>query len=436
MLSTILPLIPNLEIGYLYNFGDRVSTGRLTTDYVLPISIGRDAVGFGEFHGEFANFRKAVARIFRSGDTTTSLTGFRDRIDISIGGGYRKLLNESLLIGVNGFYDTCELGGGRWFGSGGVGFEMAGLLVGNDAIDLNFNYYGDLFQGRNSIVNAFRNGTGNFDLELAYSHELGDAGPDLRLKLTGYRFDARTKVYGWNAGAQVTTRNGMFSVKAEAGRDRLNGDYYTVGGFVNVGLQMERLLAGKSPFTAPEPLFRSPRNLRRLLASKVKRNWHQPAAVVLARTTGEQGVSGRIIGVYTGTIQYSYGYTGGASPGAWHWERMIVLAPPYAYQGSLSAVTIEFNSSVSPPGINWFYAGTNSTDNPPVPPLPYRITSAGPWFGSTTYTSGMTTVWLNQLRADLSGGGIAIAIWHRSGAGAAWNGVSPITISYRLTFIE
>jgi hypothetical protein len=437
MLSGILPSIPNLEIGYLYDFGDRVSTGRLSLDYVLPLPLGRDGVGFGEFHGEFVRFWKTLGRVFKRGNTTTTLAGYRDRTDLSIGGGYRKLLGDSLVLGVNGFYDASQLGGGRWFGSGGAGLEMVGLVAGGDSVDLNFNYYGNLFSGRNSIVNAFRNGTGNFDLELGYSHRVGDSGPDLRVKVTGYRFDAGTKVYGWNAGAQVSTSSGLLSVRADAGRDRLNGTYYTVGGFVNVGLQLGRLLQWRNPFTAPEPVFRSPRNLRRLLVAKVRRNWHQPAAVVLARSSTEQGGTGHVVGVYTGTIQYSYGYTGGGTgPSPWHWEKMVVLAPPYAYQGSLSSVTIEITSSVSPPGLNWLYVGTNNTDNPPVPPVPYVMSAAGSWHNSTTYTSGMTPLRLGQLGADLAGGGLAIAIWHRSGAGAAWRPISPITITYRLTFLK
>jgi hypothetical protein len=51
-----------------------------------------------------------------------------------------------------------------------------------------------------------------------------------------------------------------------------------------VGFQLENLLSGESPLTLPEPVFRSPRDLRRLLGLKVKRNWHQPAAVVVARS--------------------------------------------------------------------------------------------------------------------------------------------------------
>jgi hypothetical protein len=182
---------------------------------------------------------------------------------------------------------------------------MAVLGAGSDLIDLNFNYYGNLFQGRNSIINAFRNGPGNFDVEVGYSLELGAYGPDLRLKLTGYQFDVGSKIYGWNGGAEVTTRNGMFSVKAEAGRDKINGTYYTLGGYANVGLQLENVLKGESPFTAPEPIFRSPRNLRRVLTQKVKRNWHQPASVILSRSTYTPPCSASLPGylITTNSIQ-------------------------------------------------------------------------------------------------------------------------------------
>lgn len=195
MFRDIIPLIPNLEIGYLYNFGNKVSTGRLSLDYVRPVGLGTEGALFGEAHGEFTNFWKTIQRIFRKGDTTTNLSGVNERTDLSFGGGYRRLINQNLLLGANGFYDMANLGG-RWYGSGGLGLEMAALLSGSDMVDLNFNYYGNVFQGPNSIVNAFRNGTGNFDIEAGYSHELFDSGPDLRLKLTGYQFDIGTKVYG------------------------------------------------------------------------------------------------------------------------------------------------------------------------------------------------------------------------------------------------
>jgi hypothetical protein len=82
----------------------------------------------------------------------------------------------------------------------------------------------------------------------------------------------------------------MFTLRYEYGQDRINGDYNTVGGFVNVGFQLENLLSGESPFTLPEPVFRSPRDLTRSPALKVRRNWSQPHAVVLSRSVANQPV--------------------------------------------------------------------------------------------------------------------------------------------------
>ena len=217
-----------------------------------------------------------------AGFTTTTSTA-NNRVDLSFGGGYRTMLGAGTLLGVNGFYDTSRLFN-KWYSSGGVGLEMAATVGGDDAVDVNFNWYGNLFN-RDVLVNAFRNKGNSFDVEAGYSHALFDHALDLRLKLAGYQFDIGTAVQGWRGGADLTTRDGMFTLRYEHGQDRINGDYNTVGGFVTVGFQLENLLNGESPFTMPEPVFRSPRDLRRLLGLKVKRNWHQPEAVVAARSS-------------------------------------------------------------------------------------------------------------------------------------------------------
>jgi hypothetical protein len=205
---------------------------------------------------------------------------------MSFGGGYRTFLSRDTLLGVNGFYDTSRLGG-TWYSSGGVGLEMAALVGDSDAVDLNLNWYGQIFNS-NVILNAFRYGPSNFDFQAGYSHELWNGGPDLRLSATGYKFDIGNSVYGWNAGAELKSRDGMFVLRYDVGHDKVNQTYQTVGGFVNVGFQLENLLKGKSPFTMPEPLFRSPRSLRYLLTQPVKRDWHQPAAALVAHQVAAQ----------------------------------------------------------------------------------------------------------------------------------------------------
>jgi len=287
MLAPYLPRIPNLESGFLYSFGNRVSTGRFTADYLLPFHLSADSVLFGEAHAEGWGFwKRPNVDVAAAPGFTVATSDTSNRFDLSLGGGYRAMLNANTLVGVNGFYDTSHLFD-TWYSSGGVGLEYAANVAGDDAIDLNFNWYGNIFN-RDILVNAFRNKGNSFDIEAGYSHALFDHALDLRLKLIGYQFDIGNAVYGWRGGADLTTRDGVFALRYEYGYDRIDGDYNTVGGFVNVGFQLENLLSRESPFTFPEPVFRSPRNLWRLLGQKVNRNWHQPEAVVLARAFAEQ----------------------------------------------------------------------------------------------------------------------------------------------------
>jgi hypothetical protein len=256
MLRTLMPLIPNLQFGYLYDFGsNRVNMGRFTADYLLPFSLGCNSEVFGEAHTEFERFWNTLKSAFTRGDTTTYKNGFNNRVDLSFGGGFRSFVRHDTLVGVNGFYDTSRLGG-TWYSSGGLGFEMAALVGGNDAIDLNFNWYGKLFNST-VIANAFRYGPSNFDFQAGYSHELWNGGPDLRLSATGYKFDIGESVWGWNAGAELKTRGNMFVLKYAVGNDKVDRTYQTIGGFINVGFQLENLFRGESPFTKPEPIFHS-----------------------------------------------------------------------------------------------------------------------------------------------------------------------------------
>ncbi len=50
-----------------------------------------------------------------------------------------------------------------------------------------------------------------------------------------------------------------------------------------MGFQLDNLFKGENPLTKPEPIFRSPRNIVRMLTQNVNRTWYQPAAVVGAR---------------------------------------------------------------------------------------------------------------------------------------------------------
>ncbi|MGO8820182.1 MAG: inverse autotransporter beta domain-containing protein, partial [Desulfomonilaceae bacterium] len=271
MFQGLLPPIPNLQLGYLYSFSGSYGAGRLSGDYLKPFSLDKESFIFGEAHVEGWNFWNSGSLNGWSGGRVNN------RVDVSLGGGYRKFFGNQALVGINGFYDTTRLTG-QWFSSGGLGLQAAWLLPGSDALDLNFNWYGQLFNSY-EWTNTFRYGPSNYDLEAGYSHEIWNGGPDLRLKIRGYHFYIGSNLNGWTGGAELKSRDGMLVLKYEVGYDRLDYTYQTIGGYVNVGFQLENLLKGESPFTAPTPIFRSPRNLSYMASQPVKRNWNQQMPV-------------------------------------------------------------------------------------------------------------------------------------------------------------
>ena len=268
MFQGILPKIPNLQLGYNYTFGPQLKAGTASVDYLLPFKLGTDSTIYGEAHGEFQSLS-----IAQPGSPSNSM-------ELCFGGGYRRMFGNHTMIGLHSFFDTTKLSG-AWYSSGSAGVEMAAMVSGHDAIDLLFNWYGksldgSIFSGAPTYAAAAANtsfGNSNFDFQVGYSHELYNGGPDLRLSATGYKFDCGSNVYGYYAGAELKSRDGMYVVKYDVGYDNANQVYQSVAAFMNMGFQLENLLDGKSPFVKPKPVFQSPRNMNTLTEAKPNRNW-------------------------------------------------------------------------------------------------------------------------------------------------------------------
>ena len=275
----LFPKIPNLEFGFNYMFGSNLRQSRWSIDYLIPMGFGPDATLFAEAHGESVISKSSTWVPFLNNFWQLTAPGDQSRLDLSFGIGYRRIFAQDLLLGVNAFYDTTRLYGPSWRSSGGYGLEMAANGPGDSAIDLTFNYYGNVYGGYNSrgsvfptfnIIDGIQNGTANYDLEAGYSQSIIDQALDLRLKVTGYQFALNnSKKYGIRSGAEITTADGVFRLSVDGGQDAVSGTYGNIGGYVNVGFQLEKLLYGENPFAMPEPVFKSPRNLRRLLARPV-----------------------------------------------------------------------------------------------------------------------------------------------------------------------
>ena len=233
----ILPQIRNFQVGYLYTWaGNDTTQGLLNLDYSVPVTVNRKDVVFGEAHGWFE-------------DPAALLGGSIDpNMQILVGGGYRKRLPRNVMIGASGFYTTARLAG-DWHSSGIAGLEMAWVSSSDAVVMLNCNYYGNLFANAAGILRSFRGGSGDYKIEASYERPIWNQALDFRVRGGGYKLDRDGNAYGWSAGTELTTRDRMLSLRYEAGRDRINDTYQTVGVYVTVGFRLERLLRGKSPFT-------------------------------------------------------------------------------------------------------------------------------------------------------------------------------------------
>lgn len=285
-----MPKIPNLQLGFSYAWANRLRQTRWSADYILPLPLRPREVLVGEAHGEYMEFGTSPSWVpFLNNFWRQGPPGTHYRVDLSLGVAYRRMIGDDLLVGANTFYDTTRLFG-IWRSSGSVGLEMAANGPGDSALDLTVNYYANVYQAYNSrgsvfptfnIIDGLRTGRGNLDVEAGFSRPLLDRSVDLRLKLTGYQLDlGNQRKYGWQTGFDLTSADGLVRLSVEYGHDGVYGNYGQVGGYLNVGTRWENLLVGQNPFVMPAPVFKSPRNLARLLTQPVHRNWQKPFSVI------------------------------------------------------------------------------------------------------------------------------------------------------------
>jgi hypothetical protein len=356
MFHGLMPQIPNLQLGYNYTFGPQLRAATASVDYLLPFKIGSDTTVYGEAHGEFQTLS-----IAQPGSPNNST-------ELCFGGGYRRMLGKRTMVGVNSFLDTTKLSG-TWYSSATAGLEMAAMISGHDAIDLIFNWYGkaldaSIFSGTPAYAATAANasfGNSNFDFQVGYSHELYNGGPDFRVSATGYKLECGSNVYGYYAGAELKSRDGMFVAKYDVGYDNANQIYQSVAAFMNMGLQLENLLDGKSPFVKPKPVFQSPRNMSTLTQAKPNRNWRHTtqaatSAVLSAKTS--QCLGSQTITIYNmtqNTITLYMVFQAGSGG--------------YTLPDSFPGWTLTSN----PLMITTSMAPSSPTQNPPPKPIPLVV---------------------------------------------------------------
>ncbi len=230
-----LPQIPKLRLGYLYTFGKDLRWGRMTGDFFAPVGLSSTSTAFGQFHVEFQDYWQIP------------FGGAHHRVDLSAGGGFRKLVNNNLMLGVNAFYDSTRIFS-KWYASAGAGAEVAFQLPNHDVVDFTYNYYGNLSRGNQRSDGEIVNGPPNMDFEIGYSHAVLGNTPDLRARLNAYNYDTTQNMWGFKGGADLSAFNGALTLRAEIGRDQLYGSYQTLGAFVNIPVRLDNIFTFNSPF--------------------------------------------------------------------------------------------------------------------------------------------------------------------------------------------
>jgi hypothetical protein len=83
---------------------------------------------------------------------------------------------------------------------------------------------------------------------------------------------------GGKAGLTVSSRDGLWRVAAEAGRDAISGERYKVDCGVNLAVDWLQVVEGKNPFSAPYKALppRAPRKLAEALYDKAFRRYDLP----------------------------------------------------------------------------------------------------------------------------------------------------------------
>lgn len=266
------PLQPALTTGFDYTSSTSGSSSSLVADYFYPVDSSPCRVLFVEtrlsqtaFWGQDPLWdRDALA-----GSNLDPTDYASDRVDFSVGAGWRGLLPSGFIVGANAFLDSFGLDS-TWYASLGGGAEVTVLTLTDLTCDLRFNAYENLFN-RQALASSFAHVGPSYELEGGVSSPVWCGSWDLRLKLGGYWFDIGKTVSGLRTGIEMRRWDGIFTVGWEHGYDQFHGHYDVFRGFFNARFNWRNLSTCLPSFGPPEFVLAGRRNLRNLLSRPVDR---------------------------------------------------------------------------------------------------------------------------------------------------------------------
>lgn len=233
---------------FYYDYGHKFRLDRFGARLFAPVSLTGDDKIFFQGNMEYLNFSETVAG------------GRIDRVNLSAGGGYRKIFNDSFLLGANGFLDWTSAESHSTT-SGGAGCELWYIISQDSMVDLSINYYSSQLGSIVGLATPTQ-GHGNCDFRARYSQSFMNQAFRVRLKAEAYRFECLCAPwYGWSIGADLTTRDRTFLFSVQTSEDGFHGSWVTVGAVVSIGLDINGVLEGASPIRRPLPIYSSPPDL-------------------------------------------------------------------------------------------------------------------------------------------------------------------------------
>lgn len=250
-------LKPTLAGGAAYRSAGQERSGRFMMDFVLPARVGSSSVLFFESRAEYRD------PLFRIADSPER------RFDLGMGVGWRKVWDDRVMIGINGFWDTSRMYG-DWYSSPGFGFEFAAATY-RSIWDITLNVY----RG------------GGIDLKGGVTLPILEDHLDMRLYAEKYRFFDGEFILGSKAGVQISSPNRLITISYEYGQDSRNPEYHAIGCSLTVPFSLEKAFAGKNPFEVPVSKSSAVRYAQRVQSEGVKRAWSNPDTVVEARRTAQ-----------------------------------------------------------------------------------------------------------------------------------------------------
>jgi len=152
---------------------------------------------------------------------------------LRFGGHLTREITNNMDLVLTGGYDATRREG-TWHSGGRVGLKGVSGIGSNAFASLGVMGYFD--SAGDQLV--FASNPSGVEVVGTYGQQFWFNGPVFVVNCHGYEFGGGTTQYGWRVDGYLSTPRGLLTLNGLAGHDGLNGNYYSVGAFVNLGFNI------------------------------------------------------------------------------------------------------------------------------------------------------------------------------------------------------